>query len=375
MTKILTASFYGKENMIGGSERFFDNFRLIYPETQHVYFEKAAKVLYNAPKEALKEFRFFEVEAGVVLDNYLYDYETLFKPDLIIRNSWSGGFIKLNTPEIAVFQDVHHTAANILAENGFYNPVAYNRIAIIWTELQKKIASMSVLNVAVSEFVKEKMKEIGIDCQKVIYHGIDLNHFKPLNKEELRKKYKIPLDKKVGIWVGRFHPQKGWHIMSRLIKKFKDIFWICIFMHDVPHRPRFKNCLAVQNAPYEVMPELYNLADFFILPTCCESFGLSSLEACACGIPIITQRTGIWYDLYNEETGDDGDKDLFLAWNVGYLINKWNYESYEKAVLKMLKEEILEPKLKPREIAEEFSIEKWKKEWKELIDLYISKEK
>ena len=43
--------------------------------------------------------------------------------------------------------------------------------------------------------------------------------------------------------------------------------------------------------PFEHLPAIYNLGDFFAFPSLYEGFGLPVVEAMACGIPVMTSNT------------------------------------------------------------------------------------
>ena len=43
--------------------------------------------------------------------------------------------------------------------------------------------------------------------------------------------------------------------------------------------------------PFEHLPAIYNLGDFFAFPSLYEGFGLPVVEAMACGIPVLTSNT------------------------------------------------------------------------------------
>ena len=60
--------------------------------------------------------------------------------------------------------------------------------------------------------------------------GLDTDLFKPLNsKENLRIKYNIPKDKKVGYWGGTTHTMKGFDRLVQYSENNPDIFWIIVW--------------------------------------------------------------------------------------------------------------------------------------------------
>ena len=62
--------------------------------------------------------------------------------------------------------------------------------------------------------------------------------------------------------------------------------------------------------PREELPDLYNKACAFILPSRVESFGMVFVEAMACGLPVIGANTGGVVDLVEDDCGilvDNGD--------------------------------------------------------------------
>jgi len=150
----------------------------------------------------------------------------------------------------------------------------------------------------------------------------DIERFKPIeNKEGLKKMHGLPLDKKIGLAVTKFLPQKGWGILTGLIHKFPEIYWIVVLSEKVGVKPKLKNVVLVEEANLEIMSRLYNCADFFINTIPFESFGLSTIEAASCNLPLIIYKTGFAWDFWDKR--------------LGYRIDEWNTESFEKAVEKI----------------------------------------
>ncbi len=335
--------WFGQKDYSPADVGFFNSLSNVLNAKQ-VSSDSAAKALGLAPNHG-----FGPVFMGRIIDQYLKEYEKLFPLDVIVKNSAVGGYFDLKTPVVTVFQDPYDTISKIMYHYGYALPKIEHYNACV--DLQRRTGEKSVCNVAVSKFMQAYMKRIGVKCHKVINEGVDMQKFKPFGeKEALRRKWGISNDKKVGLAVIKFHPAKGWHILAELVQNFKDVFWVICFTEPVNDKARSENVKVFQTLPRDKMQELYNLSDFFILPTACESFGLSALEAAACNIPIITQKTGWAWKFWDKR--------------LGYRIKEWEYGNYEEAVEKVLED----PKFFPRKVVEDkFSLQNWAKDWKELI--------
>lgn len=348
MSKIIIANWNIKE-VLGGQETFFNMLTNIF-DAKTISYSIAENVLkYNLLSDPFKI-----VYRGHIIEKYLKNYETLFKPDLIIKNSGIGGFIKLKTPQIVVFQDPFYTLLKEMVSRGIFISNCEHYSACI--NLMRE-SSKGSTTVAVSNFMKKEMEDCEIKCDKVIKEGIDIEKFKPLNKKELREKYNIPSDKKVGIAVTKFIPQKGWNILANLINKFSDIHWIIVLSSKVGSKPKLKNVSLFEEVCPELMPELYNCSDFYISTSLAESFGLASIEAASCGLPVITYKTGWAWDWWDKR--------------LGLRVKDWNTESFEEAVENLFKGKI---KYEPRKsiIEKGFTLEKMQENWEEFVKKTIN---
>jgi len=141
----------------------------------------------------------------------------------------------------------------------------------------------------------------------VIPNGVETDIFKPLSKKKKR-------DKKFGlITVSRLINRKGIdHILKALAELRDEKISLLIvgtgsyesYLKKMCHELELDNIVTFYGyCPRERLPELYNKADVFILPSLAESFGIVFAEAMACGLPVIGGKTGGVPDLIKDENG------------------------------------------------------------------------
>ena len=224
---MIIANWHLKEELKGGQETFFYELSKIL---------NAKRVSYWSCENVLQKnlFKGFELRPpiyqGYVIESYLKRYEDLFDLDLIIKNSGVGGYEKFKKQNVIIFQDPFYSIQKFFIDRGmfFENFWQYNASL----DLQRRTAKQG-WTIAVSNFMKEDMKINDIMCDKVIEEGVDIEKFKPENKDEIKKSHNLPTDKKIGVAVTKFIPQKGWGILTKIINKFQDIHWIVVLSDAV----------------------------------------------------------------------------------------------------------------------------------------------
>lgn len=155
----------------------------------------------------------------------------------------------------------------------------------------------------------------------VVHHGINTGQFSPApDKDELRKNLNLPAKKFIGC-IGRIRKQKGTDVfvdaMIKLLPDYPDWDAVILGRATLSHQLFLSNLeKKIEKAglkdrfhfPAEVptheVSKWYQVLSLFIAPQRWEGFGLTPLEAMACGVPVVATKVGAFPELVNEgETG------------------------------------------------------------------------
>lgn len=136
---------------------------------------------------------------------------------------------------------------------------------------------------------KSILKDKDIRC---IYNGIDEEIWRPYDKIKSRKELGLPLDKKILLFLSEgsiYNPSKGGNFIIDAMDHFKDdenvVFLVVGHEIDLERNNLIsKGYIFDQNE----LAKYYSSADLFIFPSLSETFGFVTVEAMACGTPVIS---------------------------------------------------------------------------------------
>jgi len=129
-------------------------------------------------------------------------------------------------------------------------------------------------------------------------NGVDLGLFFPRNRTEMRSRLGLPLDKRIAVFVGHFIELKGPDRVLRAIEGIKDVQ--VLMMGSGPMRLKSPRISFMGEVAHSVLPDYLSAADLFILPTVSEGCCNSTLEAMACGLPVVSSVGEFNDDILNE---------------------------------------------------------------------------
>ena len=183
-----------------------------------------------------------------------------------------------------------------------YNPIHFTSACAVMLFSQVSLPYDTVVTGSVSSC--GIYKSFRLNSTNIFHHGIDLNlfsnKFNDGDKQKLRNKFSLPLDKRVILFTGRGAQDKN---ICGLIEAFKKLniefpntscLVITTIFDDERYMERCKrlaegtgNIFFLSNIFGKSLVELYSIADLFATMSTSETFGRSPLEAMACGVPVV----------------------------------------------------------------------------------------
>ena len=248
------------------------------------------------PKEQLMQY----IPQFVANFNKFIDQEKVTY-DLISAHYYLSGLIalklkkKLNLPMLMTF----HTLA--LMKNLAEKDEDYQRIKaeFLLVKTADKIIATSEADL---EYI-HTLYDCPLSKISILTPGVDLKVFRPIEKKLAKKSIKASLSHKLILFVGQIVPLKGIDVLlyaMKILVKRNPKLTICLWIIGEESKESKRLVLLrellkigalvkfVGKVDQRRLPNYYNASEVLVLPSQYESFGITALEAMACGTPVIT---------------------------------------------------------------------------------------
>lgn len=288
------------------------NVNVIYLKAGPRYFIPKEKVL-----EALPEF----------LGNFLtFKEENKRHYNIVHGNYFLGGWVAsqikrvLRIPMVETFHSLGYVRYHTLEKFGKEN--------INTEEFQKRIRAEKEILKTTDRIIatnppeaKDILQYYDFDLEnkiKIIPCGVNLKRFRKINFENARDYIKFPIKDKIILFVGRLEWRKGIEtiiqalplVLKRLPELRKDLKIVVVGgkigkrsdTADKQEMRRLKNIakelkiedkvLFLGRKDQEKLRYYYSSGDICIVPSYYEPFGMTSLEAMRCGVPVVVSNVG-----------------------------------------------------------------------------------
>lgn len=203
---------------------------------------------------------------------------------------------------------------------------------------EKQTARAASLVVTISRYSLEKIQaHYGVEPDKVriVPNGVDTQRFKPQAATgALRRQFGLT-DAPCILFVGSLIPRKGLPPLVEAAKKVvahaKDSQFVIVgegplknqLTATLKEARLLGNFKFLGNIKEDMLPEVYNCADVFVLPSIQEGQGIVLLEAQACGKPVVAFDIG-------------GVNEAVCSGETGLLVPRGNADGLADGLIRLL---------------------------------------
>lgn len=224
------------------------------------------------------------------------------KPDIIhVNEPWLMGLsaIKIGKKENIPVIATHHFMPENLVHYLHMPPKIEHLVTVtVWRWYAKLCRKFSVV-ICPTQVAADLIRKYSSDIKlEVISNGIDLKIFnKNNNGKYLKEKYKLE-NKPTLLFVGRLDKEKNIDVLihaAALLKEKIDFQIVIVGQGKEKHAlKKLAAKLNVQSAvtftgflPEKDLPNIYRVADVFVMPSIAELQSLVTMEAMASGLPVV----------------------------------------------------------------------------------------
>jgi glycosyltransferase involved in cell wall biosynthesis len=182
----------------------------------------------------------------------------------------------------------------------------------LFISIRNTILKKSTGFVAISTQILNELTSHGVAVPKIAFvpNSVDTSIFRPVTnqtKESLRTELTLPLEDTIVIYTGRLVSYKGLPLLVRvwqcLRRKHRGIRLLLVGsgsldihnfeeeLHDFVTAHALQDAILFTGAVSNVHQYL-QASDIFVFPTEKEAFGISLIEAMACGLPVVSTPVG-----------------------------------------------------------------------------------
>lgn len=250
-----------------------------------------------------------------------------------------------DTPHPLVVQP--HGAMPVIVNSFFVK-----RIYDLW--LGRRELARAQAFIALQESEREQIRAHGVAAEKitVIPNGLDpSNHNLTVQSGIFRRRYNIPKEKKLILFLGRINRKKGVDMLVEAFVRLRDMdVVLAIVGPDDGQRSEVEALVARHHLASRVILtgllsgddvlSAYRDADLFVLPARTDTFPTTIMEACLISVPmVVTEGVEIAYLLKNRAAEVvPFDANLFAEAVRRVLLDTALYEKYRAGCAKLIRD-------------------------------------
>lgn len=235
----------------------------------------------------------------------------------------------------------------------------------------KRIDILIAVSKKIKQAYEERYPEIKGKIRVISGTGVDLDKFKPMDKNKVLKKYGFKPEETIILFAGRIAKIKNIDFLIRSFALVKNEIsnTMLVIVGRGKEQKHLENLVKELNLEKRVifmgevspenMPEVYNCSDVYAISSYSEGDPIVVREALACGIPVVSTNVGDLKDIVSNEM-------------LGKIVNSYNEKEFAEALIETIEivkgspEKVIK---KCREVAlERFTFERILKEFIEVYE-------
>ena len=256
-------------------------------------YDGTKETLYEHIPEFVGNLQMFQRSEGVSYDLIHSHYWLSGRVGMILSGQW-------DVPHVSTFHTL--ARAKLKARAGEKEPALRVRVE------ENVMRDVDAIVVSTEQEKQDlvRLYRAAVHNAWVVPAGVDIERFRPTDQAEARKALGLT-ERNIILYAGRIEPLKGLDILIGALAGIEDtsdtrlvivggslgadgeINRLKALVRDLDLHRKVTFAGAVSHID---LPDYYNAADVFVLPSYHESFGLVALEAMACGTPVVASRVG-----------------------------------------------------------------------------------
>jgi alpha-1,6-mannosyltransferase len=222
----------------------------------------------------------------------------------------------LKIPVIGFYHS-HFPEAYLRSSAKLFGKTATHRVMKLSRAYVRKLYNQHAATLVASERLANVLRDWGVHNVRVLSLGVNIDIFRPntSDREAMRASLKIPVGRKLLLYVGRLAKEKN---TARLFRAFEILerhnpnrFHLLV-IGDGPERVQLRKLQGRSEnvswikycADPRELARYYRAADLFVHPGVQETFGLVALESQACGTAVVGIRGSALDDVIFHDQSD-----------------------------------------------------------------------
>jgi len=310
-----------------------DDYSIIGPQTKwQKAFSKIRPIIDSIPVRFYKQRKKIIFSPAIIPDSISKKVKNV-NPDIVHLHWIASGFIRIETlakidkPIVWTLHDMwaftggchYDEDCGKYNKNCGYCPTlgSNKKNDLSYKIFKRKEKSWKNLNLTIvtpSSWLGECAKKSSLFYKtrvEVIPNGIDLNHFKPIDKNIARDILCLPKDKKLilfGALSALSDKRKGFHLLKEALKKLsskenKDIELVIFGSSKLKGEENlgFRTHYLGRLNDEISLSVVYNAADVMIVPSIQDNLPNTIMESIACGTPVVAFNIGGIHDMIEHQ--------------------------------------------------------------------------